>query len=118
MKYFEVGQKVYCAIFGEMEVIEINDVVRCRYIKRKGCKSSESYTLDGRYYADAEIVLSQTPINPIVNVPIFEERPAYFWSNDYKVWLYDVLVCVSGGLGKHKTSGYWYSKWQYEAPTL
>ena len=118
MKYFEVGQTVYCAIFGKMEVIEINDVVRCRYIDRKSAKSSESYTLDGRYYADAKIVLSQKPIPTIVNVPIFEERPAYFCDSN-GLWLYDILVGVNENRkGKANSTGYWYSKWQYEAPAL
>ncbi len=52
------------------------------------------------------------------NVPIFEERPAYFWSSA-NVWLYDIITGIDDqGRGKIKGQKSWYIKWQYEKPEL
>ena len=122
MKYFKVGQEAWClnTYKGLQKVtIKVVDYAgRYPIIVELGDGEQYSFTSDGRYDETAEVSLFQT--KPIItpNVPIFEERPAYFCDSN-GLWLYDVLVGVSEKRkGQANSTGYWYSKWQYEAPTL
>lgn len=119
-KYFEVGQTVYCAIYGEMKVVKIETCADFQIIcKQKNGTRENSYTFDGRHREDSEIVLSQTPIQPIVNKPLFKPSPAYFYHDGSNMWFYDTLLQIDvNGCGKAKENDYWYDRWQYEAPIL
>lgn len=68
MKYFEVGQKVWCAIYGEGTVTEILDFGNVK-VQFKNCE--KIYLYDGRL-GDYNITLSQNPIAEIVNTPLPE----------------------------------------------
>lgn len=117
-EYFKVGQTAYCAIYGEMEVIEIKNNEAWDIIcKQKNGNYQSSYTFDGRHHRNSEIVLSQTPINPIVNKPLFQRCPAYF-KTVHGNWIYSILIDIDEvGNGKSE-AGFWSSTWQYETPDL
>ena len=123
MKYFKVGQEAWCLntykCLQKVTVKVVDYAGRYPIIVELGDGEQYSFTSDGRYDETAEVSLFQT--KPIItpNVPIFEERPAYFWSNDKNIWFYDILTSIgSNGMGASKSRECWYSKWQYEAPTL
>lgn len=123
MKYFEVGQTVFCwdELNGLMSgVVTMTDHIGDYPVIVSFDKNTEySFTIDGRRTKFDSVVLFQT--KPIItpNVPIFEERPAYFWSYDNNVWFYDILVSINiDGLGKSKTKECLYDKWQFNAPAL
>lgn len=71
MKYFEINQTVYCAIYGEGKVtsIEEDEVFSIQVTFKDGYNY---YTLDGKYQLEANVTLSQNPIEPIVNKPLPE----------------------------------------------
>jgi hypothetical protein len=78
-----------------------------------------SFTFDGRRSKASNPSLFQT--KPIItpNTPSFNERPAYFWDDSRSMWIYGMLSeidCQDGG--KDKISGFWFIKWQTEAPDL
>lgn len=74
-KYFKVGQKVWCAIYGEGVVKNIkyteNYPIEVELKYGKFCL----YTEDGKYFENnnTNVVLSTTPLPPIINEPI-EDR--------------------------------------------
>ena len=124
MKYFEVGQTVFCwdedngVIEGLVTEIINDDTFPIR-VDFKGVNLSYSFTHEGRRFLEDPISLFQT--KPIItpNAPIFEERPAYFYHDGSRVWFYDILIKIDElGSGNAKVDGCWYPKWQYEAPTL
>ena len=121
MEYFEVGQTVYYLADGVVHdgvVTSICDDEKYPILVEVANGKRASFTHEGCLLEGYGTRLFQT--KPIItpNVPIFEERPAYFCDSN-GLWLYDVLVGVSENRkGKANSTGYWYSKWQYEAPTL
>lgn len=121
--YFKVGQEVWY-LDEELkihhgEVIKIkNDMVLKILVSFE--LFDGRFTSDGRISVDHNISLFQT--KPIIteNVPIFEERPAYFWDFKTNTWTYGVLDCIyHGGWGCMKgDKRVLYKKWQYEKPEL
>lgn len=86
-QYFEVGKTYHCAIYGEVTILEIKesffgDTFPITALTKTN--STEYYTLDGRYYKDGRVVLSQNPIPEIINVPveIFKEGDLVIVSDD------------------------------------
>jgi len=71
-KYFKFGMTVWCAIHGEGVIIDINYTEN--YAIEVEFKNGQIYlyTEDGKYYDDnvSNVVLSTTPLPPIVNEPI------------------------------------------------
>lgn len=87
--FFEIGQTVYCSVYGQGVVTSVNVNPGPYYIEV--CFNEEfksKYTIDGRFYRDSEITLSQTPIALIVNTPIisFKKDEIVEVSDDGKDW--------------------------------
>ena len=120
MKYFEVGQKVYYIADGlvhEGVVTSICDDEKYPILVEVANGKRASFTHEGCLLGGIRLFQTKPIITP--NVPIFEERPAYFWSYDNNVWFYDILVSINiDGLGKSKTKECLYDKWQFNAPAL
>lgn len=70
-EYFEVGQTVYCALFGKGIVISTN-YSQLYPIQVKFDKGGllKSYSFDGRFDVARNIILSQNYIPEIVNKPL------------------------------------------------
>lgn len=72
--FFEVGQIVYCAIYGKGLVVRVTPDGESKHpisvkFEKEGI-GTRSYTYDGKYNSDGRITLCQTPIPEIVNKPI------------------------------------------------
>lgn len=122
MKYFEVGQTVYYLADRALQngtVTSIDDSVEYPIRIDLGNGDYATFTDDGRLFVGCGIKLFQT--KPIItpNVPIFEERPAYFYRTASETWTYDILCEIDKfGNGLAKNANTLFSLWQYEAPTL
>lgn len=79
-QYFEVGQTVYSPTWGEGIVKEINNSLSYPIRVDFGERILRSFTHDGRHINSNLISLSQSPIPPIINIPIikFEEGELVF----------------------------------------
>jgi hypothetical protein len=73
MKYFKLNQTVYHYEYGKGVVIDVINNVENFPILVIFEDGKESFTEDGRNLIGDPIVLSQTPIPEIVNVPLEEE---------------------------------------------
>ena len=80
MKYFKVGQTVYHTKWGGGVVESIN-IEENTPILVDFNGSKKLFTFDGRYIIKGQIVLSQNPIPPIVNVPLEDEYIPYTFEN-------------------------------------
>lgn len=70
-EYFEVGQTVYCALFGKGIVISTNySQLYPIQVKFNQGDLTRSFTFDGRLGATTNITLSQNHIPEIVNKPL------------------------------------------------
>src|SRR5574343_729077 len=72
IKYFEVGQKVYCMVNGEGIVThtEHNSSFPLQVKFRNNVIAY--YKLDGRFNNNSKPILSQKPIPEIINEPLYE----------------------------------------------
>src|SRR5574343_1962357 len=79
MRYFEVGQIVWCAIWGKGIVKSINNTDNPQYpiVVHFNPPAFGEYTIDGRYFESGRITLSHTPIPEIVNQPLPEFNLSY-----------------------------------------
>lgn len=122
MKYFEVGQTVYYLADGVVHdgvVTSICDDEKYPILVDVANGKRASFTHEGCLLEGYGTRLFQT--KPIItpNVPIFEERPAYFYRTASETWTYDILCEIDKfGNGLAKNANTLFSLWQYEAPTL
>lgn len=81
MKYFKLNQTVYHHVYGEGVVISTSDDKQ--YPIKVRFKNHESdFTEDGRRILDNAIVLSQTKIGEIMNIPIEDTYVPFTIDND------------------------------------
>ena len=79
---FKVGQKVWCLIYGQGVVTEIHDVCYAEmysvYVKfQREDELNVSYTADGRFHNQGNIVLFPHPVEVIKSVT----KPSIVWSH-------------------------------------
>jgi hypothetical protein len=72
MKYFKVGMSVWCAIYGEGVVKDIDDNPPYNVVVLLKDGEYIYCTPEGRLYYDSNITLSTKPLQPIVNEPLIE----------------------------------------------
>lgn len=71
--YFEVGQTVYCSVYGKGTVKRITTSIYPIDVYFESQKGIQSYTWEGKYKLNANCIsLSQNPIPPIINTPLIK----------------------------------------------
>ena len=116
---FKVGQKIWCAIYGEGVVTEVDDVCYAEmhsvFVKfQKEDELNISYTADGRFHNQGNVTLFPYPIEVIKSVT----KPSIDWSHVSSE--YNYLAQDSNGDGYlcgkeplcHRTA------WDMESPHL
>lgn len=100
--YFEVGQTVYCSVYGKGTVKRITTSIYPIDVYFESQKGIQSYTWEGKYKLNANCIsLSQNPIPPIINTPFikFEEGELVFARNG-DTWFLQYFVEKQGSCYK------------------
>lgn len=99
MKYFEVGMPVWCAIYGEGVVTRINNILlQVTFTCNVQGDLVKNYTPDGRLFSTTDIIVSQSPIAPIVNTP----------SPEYNLSFAEAMEAVVAGKRVTRAKCEWY----------
>lgn len=120
--YFKQGQEVW-HLDEQLEIFhgtvtEIRKVPLYTVFVNFG-KFNGHFTSDGKMSEDGHICLFQNKPMITENVPIFEERPAYFFRCCNELWLYGTIIKINeNGSAICKQNNIHYKTWQYEKPEL
>lgn len=72
-EYFRKGNTVFCALFGEGVVEDVNEKEDDMFpitVYFESLKDSKLYTKKGKWFTFSNVTLSQKPIQPIINEPL------------------------------------------------